>query len=237
MRPPICDVCDERFEPSDGTLLRCRSTADDLGWRQRAEVDGMAGHPPDTGWFCAEHVDAARAMHERYTLAEVVAAVRASSAPQPAPAPDGGRDSGDADPDERTLETTHTSILTLFDALAAVLPDLAPLAGLDASALQRTTTRDWSPMDNVQPPWCPFVDYVTHAAAGPGGELSLRLEKAHWSEDDPARTTLTLSLHGAGERDFRVAAWSPASGAPHAIDGGRVSGAVPEAVAKVLRSP
>lgn len=221
----MCEVCDERFEPPEGALLTCRPTPSDLKWRQRAEAEGMVGHPPDTGWFCGEHADTARALHERHTLAEVVAAVRSGGADP------GGAGGGGAAP---APGTSHDNILTLHAALAKALPEAASDAGLDPAAIAHTTRRDWSPMDNVMPPHCPFVDYVTHAVDGRAGELTLRLEKAHWGEDEPARTHLTLALVGAGARDYRVAAWSPAADAPHAIEEVRVTGPVPAAVAEVL---
>ena len=231
MRPPICEVCDRDFAPPDGALLTCRPTVSDLKWRRRAEVEQMVGHPPDTGWFCGEHADAARALHERHTLTEVVAAVRSeggSPALAPAPAP------AAPEPAESVPGTSHTNILTLHAALAKALPAAASEVGLDPAAIARTSRRDWSPMDRTSPPNCPYVDYVTATVDGRAGELALRLEKAHWSEDEPARTHLTLALVGAGARDFRVAAWSPASGAPHAIEEVRVTGPVPAAVAEAL---
>lgn len=79
MRPPICDVCRKRFGPTEGGLVRCRATdagrAFDL--RRRTER-GFVGHPPDAGWFCGAHVEAARS-HAELTLAEVVALLRAET--------------------------------------------------------------------------------------------------------------------------------------------------------------
>ncbi|MCB9739824.1 MAG: hypothetical protein H6747_11190 [Deltaproteobacteria bacterium] len=63
MRPPCCEVCDERFDPREGGALvdfaRDPARAD---WYRRAEDPLFVGHPPHQGWFCATHLDAARAL-------------------------------------------------------------------------------------------------------------------------------------------------------------------------------
>ncbi len=61
MRPPVCEICDADVDPSeDGALVRFQPDERSRAWRRRAEDEGIVGHPPDTGWFCAAHVEAAR---------------------------------------------------------------------------------------------------------------------------------------------------------------------------------
>ncbi len=102
----------------------------------------------------------------------------------------------------------------LHRTLRELLPTLAALAGLDPASIDRTLTRDWSPVDGAVPPNCPYSETTLRTASAGETTLSLQFEAAHWSEDDCARTSLTLSLAGAGERDYRVSAWSPAAGRP-----------------------
>lgn len=214
MRPPECEACGLEFVPDDGAAVRCLPTPASQAWRDRAESDGVVGHPPDVGWFCGEHAPAARRWAEAHTLSEVIAAVRRGHA---AAEPPSGMDG-------------------LHARLRDMLPELAATVGLDPAGIKAASRRSWSPMDGVEPPWCPFVDYVTHEAGRDDLRLALEREVAHWSQDEPARTSLTLSLSGAGAGDFRVAAWSPAAGAPDAVDGGRWSGSVPGAVMALLPS-
>lgn len=57
-----------RFQPDD----RSRD------WRRRAmEEPGFVGHPPDTGWFCASHIDAAREAAHALAFDDGLVAIRA----------------------------------------------------------------------------------------------------------------------------------------------------------------
>jgi hypothetical protein len=62
VRPPVCEICDADLDPTDGGGGSVTFQPDDrsIEWRRRAEEEGLVGHPPDTGWFCAAHIDAAR---------------------------------------------------------------------------------------------------------------------------------------------------------------------------------
>ena len=54
MRPPICDVCGEGFEPSEGDLLRFAD--------YEPLPEGMVGHPDGLLWICGEHLEEAKGL-------------------------------------------------------------------------------------------------------------------------------------------------------------------------------
>ena len=61
MRPPICEVCGERIEECEGSLISFARSAKDEDWHARANDEpGFVGHPPELEWFCADHVARAR---------------------------------------------------------------------------------------------------------------------------------------------------------------------------------
>lgn len=225
MRPPECAVCGAD-EPSESfSLVTCVATPADVEWREQAAREGLVGHPPDTGWFCGNHADAARELAPSLHLSDVVARVRAASA---APSP--------AEPVADGLpgpvgDTAGGAIGALYRALVAELPALAAGAGIEPARLRVETSRDWHPMDRTSPPNCPYVDTTRHLGEEDGAELLLVLEEPFWGPDDPTRTYLTLTLSGTGDTDFRVAAWSPASGAPHVVEDSKLRGAVPPEIA------
>ena len=65
MRPPICFVCDVRFDPTaegGGGLVSFARDPADAAWYRRVARTGAKGHPPHQAWFCADHLPAARAL-------------------------------------------------------------------------------------------------------------------------------------------------------------------------------
>ena len=49
MRPPICALCSERFDPSEGGgQVRFAD--------YKPLTDGMVGHPDGLEWFCGAHL-------------------------------------------------------------------------------------------------------------------------------------------------------------------------------------
>lgn len=225
MRPPECAVCGAD-EPSESfALVTCVATSADLAWRERAAREGLVGHPPDTGWFCGDHADVARELAPSLHLSDVVARVRAASAGSaPVQSPASGLPGPVGD-------SAGGAIGALYRALVAELPALAAGASIEPARLRVETSRDWHPMDRATPPHCPFVDTTRHWGEEDGAELVLVFEEPFWAPDDPTRTYLTLTLSGTGDTDFRVAAWSPASGAPHVVDDATFRGAVPSEIA------
>jgi len=55
MKPPQCDVCGLRFDPTDGGGLVYFADHESL-------PDGMTGHPQGGEWYCVQHYDAADAL-------------------------------------------------------------------------------------------------------------------------------------------------------------------------------
>lgn len=73
MQPPICEVCDERFDPASGGRL-VSFVETDAG----REFAGRAvpGHAPDDGWFCQRHVADAAALATTHTRRAAVGELR-----------------------------------------------------------------------------------------------------------------------------------------------------------------
>ena len=86
----------------------------------------------------------------------------------------------------------------LFDELG-----LGPVPELD-----RTTRRDWNPMDGSREPNCPYVDHVLHEAKASDGRtlVSVESEQAHWSDEDISNVHVSLFLHVEGVRVSAYAA-------------------------------
>lgn len=77
MRPPICEVCNERFDPKEGALVTCVADESSFAFAERAKQPGFVGHPPNKGWFCADHEARAREFSTSLSLPGVVASIRA----------------------------------------------------------------------------------------------------------------------------------------------------------------
>lgn len=75
MKPPICELCGDRFDPDSGELLEFERAASDAEWYERAEADDFVGHPPNVAWFCAEHSARARTLTDR-TLIDALEMMR-----------------------------------------------------------------------------------------------------------------------------------------------------------------
>ena len=69
MRPPICEVCNERFDPADGELIRFVDDEASRAFDDRAAEPGFVGHRPTDGWFCGAHRAEARTRSASMTLA------------------------------------------------------------------------------------------------------------------------------------------------------------------------
>jgi hypothetical protein len=72
MRPPICHVCNATPEPGEA---RDGRTGEWIAFADYEPLpERMVGHPRALGWFCPEHVAAARALSSksmREALAEL----------------------------------------------------------------------------------------------------------------------------------------------------------------------
>ncbi len=76
VKPPICEVCNERFGPNDGVLVTCVGDDASVAFEKRAETPGFVGHPPNEGWFCARHATAAQHVGETERLRGVIDTIR-----------------------------------------------------------------------------------------------------------------------------------------------------------------
>lgn len=198
MKPPICEVCDERFDPADGDLIRFVDTPASKAFDERMEEPGFVGHSPSSGWFCSIHVDDARSRADSMTLAD---ALRSMAAPEHAPAfadavtslvaevPTPAADPFSLSPDlegvdlrggtirrrmnegESSIEWTlrPVALQTARQHFLELVPRLFERLGLGAAPdLMVTTKRDWNPMDGAVAPNCPYVDHVRHEPAAEG---------------------------------------------------------------------
>ena len=64
MRPPICALCNGRFDPKDGGTVRFAD--------YEPLPEGMVGHPKGLEWFCGEHIHDAKA-RSHLTTKEAIA--------------------------------------------------------------------------------------------------------------------------------------------------------------------
>jgi hypothetical protein len=83
MKPPICEVCDGRFAPSDGGLVQFAPTESGQRHEQEHLDSNITGHHPDVGWFCADHVTPAEELASSHTLRAAVDIVRRSMPSDP----------------------------------------------------------------------------------------------------------------------------------------------------------
>ncbi|MEM9039730.1 MAG: hypothetical protein AAGD33_07535 [Actinomycetota bacterium] len=208
MRPPICDVCDADVDPvAEGALITFVADDASRARRRRADREHLVGHTPDTGWFCADHVDAARDLAASSTYSEALDALRATSGtPDPPAVPDVG--TGRFVRSERSEQSWFewdlppTDARAVADRLVDALDDLHSVLGLHSvSELDRRTARHWTPMDRVGPPHCPYDDTTTDEGTAFDGEgrrvrVVVEVQVVHWSDDDVNAATVDLSIGG-----------------------------------------
>lgn len=216
VRPPVCEICDADLDPADvnGGLVTFQPDDRSRDWRRRAaEEPGFVGHPPDTGWFCGAHIDAARAAARTLTFPEGMRRLRTdgeacdapASALQPDLEPDlVGVELGTGRPvasDPIGLEWVEWT-LTAVDAhtfaasLRSMLPALFEALGLGSlPAMEQRADRRWNPMDGAQPPWCPFTDTtVDEGSAADGTPIDLEVVLNHWNDDEVANASVSLTI-------------------------------------------
>ena len=75
MKPPICSICDKKFdlEKDNGGLVYFRLTPEQEKFNERFKQPGFTGHPQGAHWFCGEHFEKAKKLehltdHEALTL-------------------------------------------------------------------------------------------------------------------------------------------------------------------------
>lgn len=62
MKPPICSICDKKFdlEKDKGGLVYFRLTLEQEKFNERFKQPGFTGHPQGAHWFCGEHYSKAK---------------------------------------------------------------------------------------------------------------------------------------------------------------------------------
>lgn len=62
MKPPICAICNKRFDISEENcgLIYFRQRKSDIEWDKKMKKTGAKGHPPYARWFCTEHYTKAK---------------------------------------------------------------------------------------------------------------------------------------------------------------------------------
>ncbi len=128
----------------------------------------------------------------------------------------------------------HGSIDDLHGALRNAWNDVLSHLGLEAVSAVEHTARQWHPMDGSTPPDCPYVDTLTREAIAADVCVRLEREVAFWNHQDPARSSVTLSVIRSGQTVLVVSGWSPASGSPHEVSGTRFKGELPPPLARAL---
>ncbi|MBX9471595.1 hypothetical protein [Microcella sp.] len=214
MRPPLCDVCGADVDPADSaSLVSCVRAAD------ARESGDLPGHPAHQLWLCEAHRDEGAALGLSRTAAQVVAALREHPEPE-----SGGRDE---------------PALSLHDAVAVLRRSLDRLAGEHGVAdveRERSEAREWTPMDHVEPPWCPYIDRRRLRVARDGVELELAEEYAHWNDDELARASATLSLR-APAGAFSLSAHTQGSGDEQRVREVIVTGDAPPWLLDAFKAP
>lgn len=202
MRPPICAVC-ERAVDDDGGLVQFVSRATDLAWRERAKQPGFVGHPPDTDWFCADHIELARQMAATTTIDVALKTMRATKRP-----------------DKEQPHGPEIGVVERY--LRDRFSDIAARVGLAGVTVTESEDREWVLMDGSRPPVCPFVVTSRRLATCDGQSLELVFSRSHWDEDSIARASVMLT--GWGAHTFNLSAHIPEDGSSLAVTDVLLSG-------------
>lgn len=172
-----------------------------------ATGERSVGHPENQGWFCDGHVEAARARAASSTLIAAVRAVRSGEA------------SGMLAPSPPPAESGEPSWEAVAQRLRSALPELAAEIGLEGVRPVTESTREWTPMDGAEPPWCPYVDRVTTVVERDGARVSLVIERAHWNDDELARADVRLTVDAPGVAASVSVARGPGDGSVGEVRG------------------
>ncbi len=219
MSPPECAVCGVDVDPSS-PRRRFGPTPPVLppdAWGAPASpaLPAPGVRRDDAVWRCPTH-DAALAAVRHLPWPEALASLRERKPHPSAPPP---RRRPEPEPSGAVQLAERRAVLGLARALAAALPDL--VGGGEAPAVR--SRKQWTPMDRVEPPWCPWVDHLSATLAGSAGEASVSASLACFSEDAIGTASVRVSLDGPGGRGFVIgsANGSPAVNALWVFDGPR----------------
>ncbi len=207
MKPPICEICNLRFDPSEGALVSFVDDSRSRAFAERALAEpGFVGHRPNTGWFCGGHSEGARALSSG-TRGEALAALRSSLA-DPDPDPDANGNGLRVPPVFRRQRSTDAEtglvevnrpvdvdVFELHERLRVFRPALLAALGLpDEVALETRTKRTWNPMDGAREPDCPYSDRVTDEGKVDGLEQVVELDSNWWSRHSLSNASARLDI-------------------------------------------
>ncbi len=65
MKPPICEICSDRFFDGGG-LIYFKEDEDDSVFNKRFDEEGFVGHPSNAFWFCQKHYPKAKILSRVY---------------------------------------------------------------------------------------------------------------------------------------------------------------------------
>jgi len=86
MRPPMCALCHADLNQGGG-LLHFALDERAQAWHTKADASpSFVGHPPEAEWFCAKHVEAARALLH-LSRTDALTQLRAEGGRSPHPGP------------------------------------------------------------------------------------------------------------------------------------------------------
>ncbi|MEM9610547.1 MAG: hypothetical protein AAGA99_24250 [Actinomycetota bacterium] len=192
MRAPYCEICDVEVVPGDDAFVT---------FAPETPIEpsiGQLGLEHDTRrWFCPEHIDRARARSHRPPWVALVelsldADVEAGRSPHDGEAyvsvPIGEWPLSEA---RAALEACAPEILALLDMPPAPRP------------LHWSGRRSWSPMDGVEPPWCPYGDEAWGEVVTERYRLRISTSANHWDDERVANSAadLTVRWRGSGTRE------------------------------------
>lgn len=214
VKPPICELCGNRFSSADGGLVTFVGDERSTEWHRRAREERLVGHPPDQGWFCGEHVEAARHLSGGATLREGLAMLRQSSADRVEPSEPklidqpAGQTSDQPEAREPMLVTGNDDPNSTGDAGDAGGPgpdfgrvadgrSVAPIAPSSIERVGRLVDDAFEAMLSV------LVDLDPSLGASPPMSFSSEvevLESPEWREPGPAgdEVTETRTVDAAG---------------------------------------
>ena len=196
--------------------MSCVRAADDPG------LGGLPGHPAHQLWLCEAHREQGAALGVSRTAAEVVAALREHPEPEangsdaPVSALAQKLAAARARIEAGTVACARMALDDAVDVLRRAFDRLAGEHSVGDAERERNEAREWTPMDHVEPPWCPYVDRRRVRIARDGVELELAEEYARWNDDELARASATLSLR-ASAGAFSLSVHTQGSGGEHRV--------------------
>lgn len=180
MEAPECMVCGDAVAADDQHRVR---------FSDRIAVDGSAtvGRPDGAGWFCDRHVDAARERSD-VPIAAAVAELQAGERSLPPTSPKLEA------PVLRRIPCATIGVSRLANVMSDNIDAIVEPLGMAAPTLSEHSRRDWTPMDGVQAPWCPYSDHRWFEGVDDRSRVRISSDRTHWSDDELANAGVALAV-------------------------------------------